>query len=212
MTAHPADSTDAGVSASPPHRGGGELNIGSRLRHTRIMRGLTLKELADQADCSQSFISKLENGKVNPSFAMLHRLAGVLGVGMSQFLDEEEGGLHPDAMVFPAARRLRTVTRIGENDAPALMLEALTPRGNRRLLQANLHHVAPGAGTEGMVQAEGETFGLVLEGEIELILAGEARRLVARDSFLFPSALPAGYRNTGSQPAILLWVNTPPTD
>lgn len=188
-----------------------EPNIGSRLRHTRIMRGLTLKDLAEMADCTQSFISKLENGRVNPSFAMLHRLAGALGVGMSQFLDDGETSTHPDVMVFPAGRRVRTVAQTDEKGAPSLMMESLSPpRGNWRLLEANLHHIMPGADTAGMLQGEGETFGYVLEGEVELILAGEATRLGPRDSFIFPSSLPHGYRNRGTVNAVVMWVNTPP--
>lgn len=192
--------------------GHAEPNIGSRLRHTRIMRGMTLKELADLADCSQSFISKLENGRVNPSFAMLHRLAGSLGVSMSQFLDGDDLSLHQDVMVFPARRRVRTVAQTDEKGTPTLMLESLSPRGNWRLLQANLYHIAPGADTAGMMQSEGETFGYVLEGEVELILAGEAARLSPNDSFIFPSTLPHGYRNAGATNVVVLWVNTPPTN
>ena len=50
-----------------------------RLRLARQMRGMTLKELALLAGCSESLLSKIENGRTSPSLPMLHRLVGALG-------------------------------------------------------------------------------------------------------------------------------------
>ena len=51
------------------------MNLGVRLRHARLVAGLTLLQLAQKASCSESLISKLEHGTASPSLAMLHRLA-----------------------------------------------------------------------------------------------------------------------------------------
>ena len=48
--------------------------LGRRLRHARLAAGLTLLQLARKAQCSESLISKVENGNATPSLAMLHRL------------------------------------------------------------------------------------------------------------------------------------------
>ena len=53
--------------------------LGVRVRHARMVRGMTLKELADETRCSESMLSKIENDKAAPSFATLHRVAGALG-------------------------------------------------------------------------------------------------------------------------------------
>ena len=37
--------------------------LGVRLHHARMVRGMTLKELADQSQCSESMLSKIENDK-----------------------------------------------------------------------------------------------------------------------------------------------------
>ena len=50
-------------------------SLGLRLRHARRVVGLTLKQVAEAAGCSESLISKLENDAASPSLAMLHRLA-----------------------------------------------------------------------------------------------------------------------------------------
>ena len=36
--------------------------LGVRLRHTRLVAGLTLIQLAQKAECSESLISKIERG------------------------------------------------------------------------------------------------------------------------------------------------------
>jgi len=50
-----------------------------------------------------------------------------------------------------------------------------------------------------------------LEGEIELTIDGNRYCAKAGDSFHFRSELPHAYRNIGTKPARVLWVNTPPT-
>ena len=62
--------------------------LGRRLRRRRKERGLTMVVLAASAQCSQSFLSKVENGGLLPSLPMLHRLSRALDVEMSFFLDE----------------------------------------------------------------------------------------------------------------------------
>ena len=41
-----------------------QIRIGGRLRHARKIKGLSMKQVAEQVDCSESFISKLERDKV----------------------------------------------------------------------------------------------------------------------------------------------------
>jgi quercetin dioxygenase-like cupin family protein len=80
-----------------------------------------------------------------------------------------------------------------------------------KLLEANIHVVEPGCGSDGMIQHEGEEMGYVLEGTLELNVAGIAYEIQANSSFFFPSHLPHGYRNIGSVSASIVWINTPPT-
>jgi DNA-binding XRE family transcriptional regulator len=41
-----------------------EVRIGMRLKHARLAKGYTLKQLANVVDCSESMISKVENDKL----------------------------------------------------------------------------------------------------------------------------------------------------
>lgn len=188
-----------------------EPNIGGRLRHARLVQNLNLKEVATLSGCSESFISKLENNKVKPSFTMLHRIAAVLGVSITHILETGETEAAAQVVIFTAAERRRArADGSAKGNGGSTSLEFLTPRGNHQLLQASIHHIAPGGKTDGILQHDGETLGYVLAGQIELILNGTTSTLQTGDSFLFPSTLPHGYRNRGQTAAKVLWVNTPP--
>lgn len=188
-----------------------EPNIGGRLRHARLVQNLNLKEVAALSGCSESFISKLENNKVKPSFTMLHRIAAVLGVSIAHILETSDTETASPAVIFTAAERRRARSDSSAKGDGGTSQEFLTPRGSHQLLQASIHHIAPGGSTDGILQHDGETLGYVLSGQIELILNGTTSSLQTGDSFLFPSTLPHGYRNKGQTLARVLWVNTPPS-
>lgn len=167
---------------------------------------MTMAELAAAVECSESFISKIEAGKASPSLNMLHRLSQVLTTNIGELFapDERRGDV-----VFRQGERPMIEDRLRKGHQ--INLERLIDPSGGRLLQANLHHLAPGAASEGMIVHAGEEFGYVLAGTVEIIV-GEARHLLRTgDSFHFASEHPHGYRNAGSVAAKILWVNTPPT-
>jgi transcriptional regulator with XRE-family HTH domain len=74
-----------------------ELRIGVKLKHARMMRGMRLRDVAAKAGCSESLISKVENGRANPSINTLHRIANVLGINIGQLFakpDERQNVIH----------------------------------------------------------------------------------------------------------------------
>ena len=181
--------------------------LGVRLRHARMVRGITLKELASEAGCSESMLSKIENDKAAPSFGTLHRIATALGTNISELYATANG--HGDRVVSRAGERPVLMTdnlRTGKG----LELERLIPYSREHLLQGNIHRIAPGGGSEAIVHA-GEEIGYVLEGEIELVIDGQRFRVGKGDSFHFRSELPHAYRNVGTKVARVLWISTPPT-
>ena len=53
--------------------------LGSTIRRLRHARGLTLVQLAEQAELSNPFLSQLERGRTRASMESLHRIARALG-------------------------------------------------------------------------------------------------------------------------------------
>ena len=61
--------------------------LSQMLRTLREEKGWTQEELAEKASVERSYLTKLETGdKVNPSLAVLKRLAKALRVGVEKLL------------------------------------------------------------------------------------------------------------------------------
>lgn len=194
----------AAVLPAPADEGAGKTApmLGVRIRHARRVAHLTLTQVAARAGCSESLISKIENGQATPSLAMLHRIAAALDTNIAA-LTTEEAPL--DGPVLPQGKRPVMQTGGG------IALERLVLAQRGGLLQANIHIVQPGVETDGQIVHAGEEVGYVLEGRIELLLGDERYPMQAGDAFTFSSQVPHGYRNTGRTVARILWVNTPAT-
>lgn len=176
--------------------------LGVRIRHARRVVHLTMTQVAAKAACSESLISKIENGQATPSLAMLHRIAVALDTNIAA-LTAEDAPLDNPVLL----QGKRPVIQTGGGIA----LERLVLAKRGGLLQANIHIVQPGGETDGQIVHAGEEVGYLLEGRIELRLGDERHLIQAGDAFTFLSQIPHGYRNTGSTVAKILWVNTPAT-
>ncbi len=184
-----------------------EARIGVKIRHTRMLKGLTLKQLADEVGCSESLLSKIENGRANPSLNMIQRLAKGLSMTVGELFAQVDDPAH-----IVARAGSRTMIQTDQlRRGTGLTLERLIPYSDGHLLQGNIHHIKPGGGSEGDLEHEGEEFGYVLDGELELSVAGRIYALRAGDSFCFRSEHPHSYRNSGTEPTRVLWLNTPPS-
>ena len=183
-----------------------EIGFGVRIKHRRMLMGLKMAELADMAECSESMISKIENGKANPSLKALQRIAIALGTTAAALITTDSD----ETLVIRAGERPRLSISSMRSNADIVM-ESLAPHSPSRLLQANIHVVQPGGSSEGTYTHEGEDLGYVLEGELELIVDDKTYLLREGDSFIFRSEFPHGYKNPSDKVTRVLWVNTPPS-
>lgn len=183
-------------------------SLGVRLRLARQMKGLTLKELAERSECSESLLSKVENGKVLPSLPMIHRVVQVLETNISWLFDEPA---NDEAVIFREGTRPFITLDKHKGTSRGLTLERIIPFKDGHLLQCNIHHLEVGGQSGETITHEGEEVGYVLTGSVELTLNGDVYRLESGDGFCFRSNIPHSYRNVGESPASILWVCTPPT-
>jgi transcriptional regulator with XRE-family HTH domain len=188
---------------------GEPLKIGAKLKHARVMLGLSLAEVGRRTDLTEGYISKLENNRSQASMATLHRVAAVLGMNMSELFANptDESGA-----VSVIRRESRPTLVTGHKQTGnQVVLERLVPGSPGQLLQINIHVIAPGGGSLEPISHDGQEFGFVLAGEVELVVDQHAVRLSEGDGFFFNSTLPHSYRNLDQTEARILWVNTPPT-
>src|SRR5919202_2206875 len=92
----------------PPQRKMDFLSaIGETLRATRTERGLTLRQGAEGAHVSISYLAEIERGEKDPSSRVLESVAEGLGVEMGDLLLRIAATLQPTkAPVTPAAGKL----------------------------------------------------------------------------------------------------------
>src|SRR5882757_8126581 len=169
--------------------GGNNEYLGVRLRHGRMTKGLRLKDVAEAANCSESMISKIENGRAVPSLNALYRIAEVLELTVGQLFEKPS---EPDGLLSRAGER-PIVKTDPLRSGPGLTLERLIPYDKARLLQGSIHNLAPGGSGGGLVTHEGEEVAYIIEGQVELII-GEAKYLLnTGDSICYRSEIPHGY-------------------
>ncbi len=60
-----------------------ELQLGTRIRALRRARRLTLRDVAERAGVTESFLSQVERDVTSPSIATVHRIAGALGLSIA---------------------------------------------------------------------------------------------------------------------------------
>src|ERR1700728_3454798 len=74
-------------------------SLAEGLREERTRAGLTLEQLAQRAELSTPYLSRLESGERQPSVAALLALSRALGVSMSTLLGERKGA--PAIATYP---------------------------------------------------------------------------------------------------------------
>ncbi len=185
------------------HRGESPDPLGGRIRTFRHRKGLTLRDLAERAGVTESFLSQVERGQASPSVSTLRRIAAGLGESIgSLFEDDGEAGV----VVRRSARRIVEYPGLHARD------EFITTSLEGKL-QVILSVIEPGGGTgdEPYVHESDEECVLVLEGTLDLWIGETFYRLEAGDSVIHSSRVPHRNRNSGDVPAEVLFILTPPS-
>ncbi len=60
--------------------------LGKSVREYRLKKGLTQQEVADKCGLDISYVGGIERGQRNPTLGVIHGLASVLGVRVSDLL------------------------------------------------------------------------------------------------------------------------------
>jgi len=180
-----------------------EVDVGERLRAIRIARRRTLRDVAERAGLSESFLSQVERGRASASIASLRRIADGLGVSMADLFQ-------PSGLEQPRVLR--------RDERPTLDFGIL---GRKMLLTPRpLHHlevfvgeIDPGGstGAEQYAHGDSEELFVVLGGAVRLELGDGVHELETGDSIAYSSSTPHRVSNAGEGVAEVMWVISPPS-
>ncbi|MEC5325203.1 MULTISPECIES: helix-turn-helix domain-containing protein [unclassified Aurantimonas] len=197
---------DVSTTAAVAHDGSGEASrtsLGADLRALRKAKGLTLAELALSIGRSVGYVSQVERGISAPAIDDLRKLATLFGVPLGWFFVNDEAPENERGVVVRAGAR----RKVGSQEA-GLTEELLSPDlgGSFELFRSVF---APGAELAETQRRETEEAGYLISGELELILDDRCLLLRAGDSFRFAHQA-YRWRNPGIEPAVVIWVISPP--
>ena len=175
------------------------MEIGSRIKHLRKRKGLTLDELASRSELSKGFLSQLEHDLTSPSIATLDDILEALGSSLSEFFseDKDERIVFRKADFYVDERETHTVNWIVPNCQTHRMEPVLVeiPEGGRSF------EVSP---------HDGEEFAYVVEGTIVLCCDNERHTVRKGETFYLQGKSFHYITNERKTPAKVLWVSTPP--
>jgi len=180
-----------------------DVDVGERLRLIRTARRCTLREVAERAGLSESFLSQVERGRASASVASLRRIADGLGVSMAD-LFEPSGPPQPKVL----RRADRPTLAFGLLGRKML----LTPRPLQHL-EVFAGELDPGGSTGAEQYAHGnsEELFVVARGRVRLELGDEVHDLEEGDSIRYWSSTPHRVTNADDEVAEVLWIISPPS-
>ena len=180
-----------------------ELQLGPRIRALRQARRLTLRDVAERAGVTESFLSQVERDVTSPSIATVGRIARALDLSIAQLFAEEQAERPGRPARGAAAGRLPGLRAVDE---------FLTSNMAGRL-QVIMSTIEPGGGTgeEPYTHDSDEEVVVVLSGVLDLWVGDEHYVLREGDAITFPSRLPHWNMNRGDTPATVLFCLTPPS-
>ena len=173
------------------------------IRALRKARGLTLAEIGARLKRSVGWLSQVERGLSMPSLADLRAFAELFGVPLSLFFGHE-------APERRGARRRGALGRrrsLGTSES-GLVEELLSPDlgGSFEMLRSVF---APGAESPRPRSARRRKPATSSSGRFDIEIDGVWHRLGEGDSFRF-AAKPFRWQNPGKEPAVVIWVVSPP--
>lgn len=175
-------------------RPGSELlaeRLGANLRALREARGLTQAQMAKAAGLPRATWAHLESGTANPTLAVLHKVALVLGVPFDELVGEP-----------PSAVRRYAKSELPARERPGVVVRSLLPHRVPNMVLERME-LEPGARMSGTPHMAGTREYLACErGCLELTVAGERHRLEAGDVVVFRGDQRHGYANGGATIAV----------
>ena len=178
------------------------LDLGKRLRSVREEKAISLSQLAEKTGYTKSFISQVEKSKTSPSLSSLLRITDALGINPQEILHRE--GTSEKIMVKKSERD------VYNHKKSKAQFEFLFTKNARRKMEPLFITVKAG-GLSDSYSHEGEEFGAVLKGTLELTVGAETFYLEEGDCVYFSSHIKHHWKNSGPDEVVALWVTTPPS-
>lgn len=185
-----------------------QLTVLMQIKEIRKKNRMTLQQLSQKTNISVNYLSQMERGTANPSIGKIKKVTDALGVKFMSL-----------GMNSPESEPKKRKAEVLRHDMRKMLVYPKSKTKNylltpdlQRKLEVIISEVNPGEQDNGeWVSHEGEEFGLVMEGKLEVVLEDETYLLEAGDSIYFKSDIPHKLEAVGDTPCKCIWVITPPS-
>jgi transcriptional regulator with XRE-family HTH domain len=178
--------------------------VGKKLKTIRLKNDLTIQQLAVLSRVSSNMISRIERGLTIPSVQILMKLAEVFEKSINYFV-EEVATTHEVVFSSPGQRDTTVY-----DDEYNMHTESYTS-GLRDPQFMSFLCTVPKGGSSGRQQMyhPGDELIVLLEGQLQMTIAGDTYLLEAGDSLSFKSNMPHRWDNVGEGDARVIWTLSP---
>ncbi|MDO9122847.1 MAG: cupin domain-containing protein [Deltaproteobacteria bacterium] len=177
------------------------MKIGERIKNLRQLSNLTQEELAERANLTKGFISQIERDMTSISLDSLVPILDALDENISDFFKEAS----EEKIIYRIKDRVAIEKETIEN------FELLVPGSSNRRLEPILLTLRKGEATPKEKPHEGEEFGFILRGRINLRFGREVLKLKKGECFYLSAEKEHWLHNSGSKEAVILWISSPPS-
>lgn len=175
--------------------------IGLRIKAKRESLGMQVKDLSAEIGVSPSMISQIEKAKAYPSLITLQKIAIALSTTISELLGENESK--------PARPTMRVNERkfVRQNES-GTKLYLLSNHDHSKQMEPYYIHFEKGSDSAEIMTSNYpcQEFCFVISGSFEIVAGKRKYHLNKGDSFYFNSTQTHLFKNTGDDPAQLIWV------
>ncbi len=175
--------------------------IGEKIRQLRIKTNLTQEELANRCELSKGFISQVERDLTSPSIATLIDILECLGTNLRDFFNETEN----DKTVFQKEDVFEQ-----ENVDLGHAISWIIPNAQKNKMEPILIKILKDGKSSVYNAHEGEVFGFVIAGTVQLHIGDHRYKVKKGESFYYRANSSYYLENNTNGDATVLWVSTPP--
>ncbi|AHM57411.1 transcriptional regulator, XRE family [Peptoclostridium acidaminophilum DSM 3953] len=177
------------------------MDIGKKIKELRMAKSLTQEELASRCDLSKGFISQVERDLTSPSISTLVDILESLGTNLKDFFNEYED----EKIVFTSDDAFETA-----DEELGYILEWIVPNAQKNDMEPILLTLEPGGRYKEEEPHEGEEFGYVLSGNVEVHLGSRKHKAKKGECFYYKAKASHFISNPGKVQAKVIWISTPP--
>lgn len=175
------------------------MDIGLKIKELRNQNGLTLEEVAARSELTKGFLSQLERNLTSPSISTLEDILAALGTDLSEFFEAEK-----DAQFIFREEDYYV------NEKDGVTTKFIVPNAQRNDMEPIVLTLEKRERSFLISPHEGEEFGYILEGSIQIINGKKKGLMKQGETFYLRGKHEHYIENIGNTKAVILWIMTPP--